>query len=203
MEALIVFKSTAAILVVVFLYYGMDVRRKAGTRHFVAPVWQSLMKFSSFALIAGFTWIAFSVRQLDMTDWLSVAALAAGTAFIVAAKRALGAVHTFTGQYLDQPGLVMHGVYAMTRNPLYFGVFLCESGAVLFMLHQAPALLPESYPYWLTVLAWALAYAVAFNLDMAVNEARYLQECFGDDYRNYQARVPFLIPSIRPKKEIQ
>ena len=31
----------------------------------------------------------------------------------------------------------------------------------------------------------------------------YLQECFGDAYRNYQARVPFLIPSIRLKKEIE
>jgi protein-S-isoprenylcysteine O-methyltransferase Ste14 len=38
---------------------------------------------------------------------------------------------------------------------------------------------------------------------MALNEARYLQDCFGDAYRQYQARVPFLIPSIRLKKEIE
>lgn len=202
MEALMLFKSVAAILVVVFLYYGMDVRRKAGTRYFVTPVWQSLMKICSFALITAFMWVALSIRQLDMTDWLSLAALVAGTAFVVAAKRALGAVHTFAGQYLEKPGLVMHGVYAVTRNPLYFGVFLCEFGAALFMLHQTPLLLPQTHPYWLSALAAALIYAVAFNWNMAVNEARYLQGCFGDAYRQYQARVPFLIPFIRPGKEV-
>ena len=60
------FKSVAAILVVVFLYYGMDVRRKAGTRYFVTPVWQSLMKICSFALITAFMWVALSIRQLGM-----------------------------------------------------------------------------------------------------------------------------------------
>ena len=203
MEALTLFKSAAAILIVVFLYYGMDVRRKVGTRYFVTPVWQSLMKICSFALITAFTWVAFSMRQLHVIDWLSLAALAAGTGFVVAAKRALGAVHTFAGQYLEKPKLVMRGVYAITRNPLYFGVFLCEFGAALLMLDQPPLLLPQTHPYWLSALAAALIYAVAFNWNMAVNEARYLQGCFGDAYRQYRARVPFLIPFIRLGKEVE
>ena len=40
----------------------------------------------------------------------------------MAAKRALGKAHTFTGQYLERPELVTRGVYSITRNPLYFGV---------------------------------------------------------------------------------
>jgi protein-S-isoprenylcysteine O-methyltransferase Ste14 len=203
MEALALFKAVSAILVVIFLCYGMDVRRKAGTRHFVAPVWQSLMKIGSFALITAFTCVAFFMRQLEIIDWLSLAALAAGTAFVVAAKRALGPVHTFAGQYLEKPALVVHGVYAVTRNPLYLGVLLCEFGAALFMLHQAPLLLPQTHSYWLSAFAAALIYTVAFNWNMAVNEARYLQECFGDAYRRYRARVPFLIPCIRPGKEVE
>jgi len=201
MEALTLFKSMAAIVGVVFLHYGMDVRRKTGTRYFVPRLWQALMKICSLALISAFMWIAFSVQQLDGIDWLCLAALVAGTTFIVAAKRALGTVHTFTGQYLEQPGLVMHGVYAMTRNPLYFGVFVCEFGASIFMLHQVPALLPQTYVYWLSAFAAALVYAVAFNWNMALNEARYLRERFGDAYRQYQFRVPFLIPSISLAKE--
>jgi len=203
MEALTLFKAAAAILVVAFLYYGMDVRRKSGTRYFVMPVWQALMKVSSFTLISAFTWIALSIRQLGVIDWLSLAALAAGTAFIVTAKLALGVVHTFTGQYLEKPGLVTHGVYAMTRNPLYLGVFICEFGAALLMLHQTPMLLPQSHPYWLSAFAATLIYAVAFNWTMAVNESRYLHRYFGDAYRQYQARVPFLIPSIRLGKEAE
>jgi protein-S-isoprenylcysteine O-methyltransferase Ste14 len=203
MEPLMLFKSAAAILTAAFVYYGMDVRRKAGARCFVAPGWQAVMKFCSFTLIAAFAWVVWSMRELAVIDWLSLAALAGGTAFIAAAKRALGASHTFTGQYLEQPGLVTRGVYAAVRNPLYFGVFACESGASLLMLHQVPALLPEHYPYVLGAFAAALIYAVAFNLTMAVNEARYLQACFGDAYRRYQARVPFLIPSIKFGKGLQ
>jgi protein-S-isoprenylcysteine O-methyltransferase Ste14 len=203
MEALMLFKSTVAILVALFLCYGMDVRRKAGARCFVAPVWQALMKLFSFALVASFTGIVFSIHELAMVDWVSLTALAVGTVFIVAAKRALGASHTFTGQYLEQPGLVTHGVYATVRNPLYLGVFACEFGASLLALHQLPVLLPQSYPYVLSAFAAALIYAVAFNLFMAVNEARYLQACFGDAYRRYQSRVPFLIPSIKFGKELK
>ena len=201
MQALTLFKSTVAIVGVVFLYYGMDVRRKAGARDFVPLLWQALMKACSFALISAFMWIAYSVKQLHLIDWLSLAALVGGSAFVVAAKRALGGAHTFTGQYLEQPGLVMHGVYATSRNPLYFGVFVCEFGTAIFMLHQVPVLLPQSYVYWLSAFAAALVYAIAFNWNMALNEARYLHERFGEVYCQYQSRVPFLIPSISLAKE--
>jgi protein-S-isoprenylcysteine O-methyltransferase Ste14 len=203
MEWVRLFQITAGILVALFLHYGMDVRRKEGTRHFVAPAWQVLMKLCAFSLIGAFVWFAVSADQVSVIDWLGLALMATGTAFIVAAKRALGEAHTFTGQYLEEPGLVTHGIFALTRNPLYFGVFQCEVGASLCVVHQAPMVLPQSYPWWLAVLAGALAYAIAFNWRMALKEARYLQECFGDAYRNYQARVPFLIPSIRLKKEIE
>lgn len=203
MEALMLFKSAAAILIVAFIYYGMDVRRKAGTRCFVSPLWLALMKFCAFTLITTFALVVFFIREPELIDWLSLVILAFGTAFIIAAKRVLGAAHTFTGQYLEKPGLAMHGVYAITRNPLYFGVFACELGACVLVVHQVPALLPQGYPYLLSALAAALIYAVAFNWKMAVNEAQYLQACFGDSYRQYQARVPFLIPSIRLGKEIE
>src|SRR5438034_2301512 len=44
-------------------------------------------------------------------------------------------------------------------------------------------LLPRSYPYGLGVFAAALLYAVSFNWNMAVREGRYLQRCFGEEYR--------------------
>lgn len=203
METLRIFQITAGTLVALFLLYGMDVRRKEGTRHFVAPAWQALMKLCAFSLIGAFVWVALSATEVGAVDWLGLALMATGTAFVVAAKRALGGAHTFTGQYLEEPGLVTHGIFGITRNPLYFGVFQCEAGASLCVVHQASMAFPQSYPWSLAFLAVALAYAIAFNWRMARNEARYLQECFGDAYREYQARVPFLIPSIRLKKGIE
>jgi glycine C-acetyltransferase len=191
------FAVAAAALAAVFLYYGLDVRNKDSARGFVAPRWQLLMKFCSFALLGSFIWGAWSARQLNATDWLGLAVAASGTAFVVAAKRALGQAHTFTGQYLERPQLVTHGVYAFTRNPLYFGVFQCEAGASLFMVHQAPTLPVPGTAYWLAAAAMALGYAVLFNWRMAVREARHLEGHFGVAYREYAARVPFLVPGFR------
>src|SRR5438093_10942768 len=89
-----IFQIIASILAAFFLYYGMDVRRKDGTRDFVAPAWQTLMKVCSFALVGVTVWITASIRQVNASDWLDLAVMASGTGFITAAKYALGNAHT-------------------------------------------------------------------------------------------------------------
>ena len=197
----LMFKIITVILVAFFTYYGMDVRRKQGARHFVSTGWLRLMKFCSFALIGVFLGFAMYAREVSAIDWVSLVLLTIGTTFVSAAKITLGKAHTFTGQYLEKPLLVTRGVYSFTRNPLYFGVFQCELGATVFVLHQAPMLLPESYPYLIAALTLALLYAVLFNLKMAVRESQYLGQYFGDAYRHYSADVPFLVPFTKFRKE--
>ena len=203
MTSLTLFQSTAAFLGALFLLYGMDVRRRQGARSFVAPVWQRLMKVCAFSLIGGFVWLALSITQVAPVDWMGQAFMLAGTGFVVAAKSALGKTHTFTGQYLEYPLLVTQGVYAVTRNPLYFGVFLCEFGAFLCALHQLPVLLPHHYHYWLAAFGLALLYAVSFNWAMAGCEARQLERHFGETYRRYRSSVPFLVPLLKPDPEVK
>ncbi len=195
---LLIYQTTAAILAALFAFYGMDVRSKAGTRDFVGRGWQGLMKLCAFGLIAGFAWAVAGAGEVRAIDWIGLALAASGTAFVAAAKRALGSAHTFTGQCLERPQLVTHGIYARTRNPLYFGVFQCELGALLVVAHQALAQSPYGDAWWLAAFAGALAYAVAFNWNMARREARYLEHCFGANYRRYAAQVPFLLP-ISPR----
>ena len=97
----------------------------------------------------------------------------------------------------------------MTRNPLYFGVLQCEVGAAMFVVHQAPILLPGPQ-YLIGVLTIALLYAVSFNWNMAKREAGYMHRHFGEEYQRYRNRVPFVFPLITPlirllrlRKEIQ
>ena len=201
MNLLTLFQLAAAPLGVLFLIYGMDVRRKAGGRDFVPPAWQALMKVCAFSLLGGLAWIVACMHAPGAIDWLGLAVIGTGTAFVVAAKRALGRSHTFTGQYQEEPRLVTHGVYAFTRNPLYFGVFQIELGALLCALHQVPLLLPDGHAVWFGAFGTALAYAVCFNWAMAVREARELERMTGDAYRRYRARVPFLVPFVRPRPE--
>ncbi len=202
MNSLTLFQTVAAILGALFLVHGMDVRRRQGARNFVAPVWQRLMKVCAFSLIGGFVWLALSITHVAFVDWIGLVFMLAGTGFVVAAKMALGKTHTFTGQFLECPQLVTHGVYAITRNPLYLGVFLCEFGAFLCALHQVPILLPEHYPYWLAAFSLALFYAVSFNWTMAGREARQLERHFGEPYRRYRSSVPFLVPLLKPHPEV-
>lgn len=197
MNITLLYQATAYALVAVFVYYGMDMRHKRGAKNFVAPLWQILMRILSFALIVTFVYAVSSVHTLAAVDYLALLLMAGGTGLVIAAKQTLGKAHTFTGQYLSTPKLVMHGVYAFTRNPLYLGVFQCEIGASLFLLNQAPTAWPQTWPYWLCGMAAALVYVVSFNLVMAVNEATYLENHFGDRYRRYRARVPFLMPFTR------
>ena len=197
MEGVFHFQLLAGILVTLFLYYGMDVRRKRGARNLATPVLVLLMKGCSALLIGAWAWVVLFANKLTAIDWMSLALMASGVAFVVAAKTVLGKAHTFTGQCLERPELVTHGVYGVTRNPLYLGVFLCELGAVFFVVHQAPNMWPNSYPYWLVLFSCALTYAVSFNWRMALREAGYLESYFGERYRQYRARVPFLIPFKR------
>ena len=190
------YQTAAALLGALFVAYGMDVRRKAGARDFVAPVWQRLHKLCALVLIGGFAWLIAAMHQPGAIDWFALSLGAVGTGFVVAGKRTLGDAHTFAGQHKEGTRLVTSGVYAITRNPLYLGVFLCELWMLVVTLHQLPTLWPASYGYGLGPLGAALAYAVWFNAAMAIREARQLEDRFGDAYRRYRSAVPFLIPGL-------
>ncbi len=196
MNPMLIFQLSAAILCGLFIYYGMDVRCKPEAHDLVAPVWQVVMKLLSFALLGGFAWILMAMRTLGPLDWLALSIIAIGTAFVAAAKITLGKSHTFTGQYLERTKLVTHGVYSITRNPLYLGVFLCESGATLCAAGQIPDLMPGSYQLFFFAMGAALAYVVGFNWIMALREENRLELAFGSDYRRYCMSAPFLIPHI-------
>jgi protein-S-isoprenylcysteine O-methyltransferase Ste14 len=192
-----IFQIVTGMLGGIFLYCGMDVRRKKGAQDFVASIWQVFMKVCSFSLIGVALGITFSVHRINVSDWMGLTIMTTGTAFVAAARHALGEAHTFTGQYRAKPQLVTRGIYSITRNPLYFGVLQCELGAALFVIHQLPMLSPKNYRYWLSILAVPLLYVVSFNWIMAMCESHYLERYFGDEYRRYRAQVPFLFPSIR------
>jgi protein-S-isoprenylcysteine O-methyltransferase Ste14 len=146
MDQPIGFKTAAVALTFYFMWFGMDVRRKRGARNFVAPAFGLAMNAVSFALVTVFGWRVIVAAGANAADWACLLPMAAGTASVAAAKRELGAAHTFIGQFLARPGLVTTGVYSLTRNPLYFGVLLCELGAALFLLRHLPG---QGFEQWL------------------------------------------------------
>lgn len=86
----------------------------------------------------------------------------------------------FLGLSPTRKVLFVNGMFSLCRHPMYAGWLLAIWGLLL------------SEPYALTVLVGALI-STSFLLE-ALREERAMAESFGDYYRQYQARVPFLIP---------
>lgn len=104
----------------------------------------------------------------------------AGSALAVAARLRLG--RWFTGTFGIKPGheLVTDGPYAIVRHPMYTGALTMIAGCALA---------------WCSVgtLVLAVALALPFWLHTAIEEPMFAAH-FGDAYREYQKRVPRLVP---------
>ncbi len=77
--------------------------------------------------------------------------------------------------------LVTDGVYARMRHPQYTGLFLIVFGEGI--VHWPTIVSVTAFP--VIVLAYTL---------LARKEERQMLEKFGDEYREYQRRVPMFIP---------
>ena len=78
---------------------------------------------------------------------------------------------------LDADGLVTTGIFAHARHPLYFGNMLVYLGLFVVLNSRAGWLLGVPFFFF--------AY-----LALAAAEEAFLEDRFGDAYRDYRARVP-------------
>jgi len=127
------------------------------------------------------------------TNWYFVATAAV---LFLAAQVLQGLAHrqlsfaTFVGVPELRPGgkdgrLLQEGVYARVRHPRYAAVMLGTLGMALFTNYLA------AYVLAAIALAWVFV--------IIALEERELRDRFGDEYREYQRRVPPLVPR-RPRK---
>ena len=126
-------------------------------------------------------------RRFDADAFRLAAAaiLLAGAGLLrVRARTAIGE-HTRGGE-LDAPELAVAGPYAKMRHPLYLANLLAGWGfVVLACLSVQNALI--------LALLWC-----AFCRRLGVREDRWLEEKFGDSWREWAARTPFW--GIGPRK---
>jgi len=80
--------------------------------------------------------------------------------------------------------LITNGCYSHMRHPLYFY-------STIFL-----ALNPVMTAQWLLLTFFSLIYFIIGGL---IEEHRLLK-IFGEEYRSYQQRVPFMIPTLRSNK---
>ena len=77
--------------------------------------------------------------------------------------------------------LATSGIYAHTRNPLYLGSFFLGLGVTI------------AGGQWIFVVLFAVFFLTVYGRTMR-GEAEFLEEAFGEAYRDYARNVPLLIP---------
>jgi protein-S-isoprenylcysteine O-methyltransferase Ste14 len=191
---LALFKLTQLAVLAVFVRHAFDLRRKRGMVPLVAPWLTGLMKVVSCIVVTLYVYVLWRVDRLMATDALALLVTAAGATLVRAAKRDLGVSHTWTGYCVDSPNLVVAGIYAYLRHPLYAGVYVFELGALCTFVPRA-GMLP---PGLIALAAVCLCYAIVFNAVMATLETRRMSAVFGEAFARYRARVRAFVPLPRP-----
>jgi protein-S-isoprenylcysteine O-methyltransferase Ste14 len=105
-----------------------------------------------------------------------------GTLLMAAAQLGMGKSWRIGIDPSARPGLITHGIYGYSRNPIYVGTFLCTSGFLLLL------------PTWLSVALLGLTIArVRWQVRQ---EEAYLMGPYGDEYLAYARTVGRFVPGL-------
>jgi protein-S-isoprenylcysteine O-methyltransferase Ste14 len=88
----------------------------------------------------------------------------------------------------ERTSLITHGIYAKSRNPIYFGIFLLWIGVCITFPH---------------ILLWACAFVCWICIEVIVRkiEEPYLKNVHGDDLLKYLSNTNRYIPKhLRSKR---
>lgn len=108
--------------------------------------------------------------------YLGVLLVVLGLGVAVVAARAFDVVGTPVVPFVKSKVLVTDGLYRITRNPMYLGMVLVLFGAwVLFGTLSPVVPIP--------------IFALIIDRNFVQGEERFLEEIFGEPYREYRRRV--------------
>jgi len=162
-------------------------KKKANQRVEGEPAWSEVSKTSRIAIlithavILPFT-IGYSIfLPLKLgTEWFYIGILIS----ILGTVMSFMAGVSFATAPLDKP--ITTGVYSISRNPMYFGVFLMYIGIGIAC---------ASWVFLLCAVVWIISWHFGVP-----EEERILLDKYGDAYREYMNRTPRWIGITKSKK---
>jgi protein-S-isoprenylcysteine O-methyltransferase Ste14 len=142
------------------------------------------VRFPPPLVFVGFTLLGVGLKYIApipffASAWIRVigiAILLAGLALTVAAVREFRRTGQDPKPWKPSPELVLQGPYLLMRNPMYVGVTIVQVGLGLALGNL-----------WISLLAPVALLVVHFIA--VLPEEKYLEEKFGDSYRQYRSQV--------------
>lgn len=133
----------------------------------------------------GLFWGILAVLAITFPGAYSLPRIIAGVALVLAGQalryRAAGYIPKYRTEVIGAPILVTWGPYSYIRNPLYAGNAVMGIGWALMLS-------------WFWVPVFAVLFYVLYCAVIIPAEEEFLADKFGDEYENYRAAVPALIP---------
>ena len=123
--------------------------------------------------------LSYSTRMINIIPWYIRYPLAIAV-MVFAGYLARSGLRTVFGEVKPEPQVYSTGVFSIVRHPIYLGSILTYLGFIFFTLSLA------SFLFWILI--------IIFYFYISRYEERLLLKHFGDQYREYQSRVPMLFP---------
>jgi protein-S-isoprenylcysteine O-methyltransferase Ste14 len=180
-EALVVTLFPVVFLVLLFGGWAVFKRRKI-EQDGEAPINRALFYLSKYSIVI--VWGAMVLQSwgigLSVVDapaavaWLSLALWIAGFALLFLGRFGLGDSFRL-GTPRESTGLRVDGVYGVSRNPMYLGVYATIAASVLYTMDP------------LVLVLGAFVMAVHHRIVLA--EEDHMARVFGQEYEEYRRRV--------------
>jgi len=122
------------------------------------------------------------VPHTELAGWIGVGVAVAGIAVAIAARVFLGRNWSGVVTVKKDHELIRRGPYAVVRHPIYSGILLGLLGTAI-VVGEVRALIGVAL------------FAIGFRVK-SLTEEQFMEEQFGDEYRDYKRRVKALVPLL-------
>ena len=181
-----IFKLVQFIIMVVFVVFISDFRKKTGMVPLVNEKITKILKLSYFVPVIICAYTLATMDYITPFDFVALALTFVGAVVVVKAKLDLGICHTWAGYCKQSSKLEVSGIYSYMRHPLYMGVQLFSIGGLVTLTLHAQ--------WYLTLVAVIMGlFMISFLTIAASKETDYLTKNLGEHFIRYKERVhPFL-----------
>ncbi|MCX6639232.1 MAG: isoprenylcysteine carboxylmethyltransferase family protein [bacterium] len=172
----------ALLFLIVLFGGGEQFRRKNINMDGDPPIHRGLFYFSKYSIVI--LWVSMAVHAWGcnlscfpvpgLLKPVALCAWFAGFSLLFMGRFGLGSSFRI-GSPQESTNLKMDGLFRVSRNPMYVGVYLTLTGTVLYTLNP--------------ILLLVAAFIIAVHHKIVLAEEQYLAGAFGAEYADYCHRV--------------